>query len=192
MLKLRQGGHADLSRFYNMFEVDFDSEELISKIALHKGMMNGSVELLILYEDESQIEIGYAVCFVKGMYNYVLLKYMGVLPWYRGKGVGVELMRQLNKRYADKQGIIAEITEFDDPEPDHIKKLYKFFSRFGYVEIDSDYRIGGAKANLLVKPVKGTWDIAPIAHRIITDHYSNCLSRLEANRMIDIKAVKKK
>ena len=78
MLKLREGGHADLTRFYTLFEVDFDSEELISKLSLHKGLMNGSVELLVMYDDESQLETAYALCFVKGMYDYVLLKSDGV------------------------------------------------------------------------------------------------------------------
>ena len=118
MLKLREGGHADLTRFYTLFEVDFDSEELISKLSLHKGLMNGSVELLVMYDDESRLETAYALCFVKGMYDYVLLKYFGVLPWYREKGLGVEAMRLLNKRYAGRQGIIAEITEFADPDPE--------------------------------------------------------------------------
>lgn len=123
MLKLREGGHADLTRFYTLFEVDFDSEELISKLSLHKGLMNGSVELLVMYDDESQLEMAYALCFVKGMYDYVLLKYFGVLPWYREKGLGVEAMRLLNKRYAGRQGIIAEITEFADPDPEHLKSF---------------------------------------------------------------------
>lgn len=192
MLKLREGGHADLTRFYTLFEVDFDSEELISKLSLHKGLMNGSVELLVMYDDESQLEMAYALCFVKGMYDYVLLKYFGVLPWYREKGLGVEAMRLLNKRYADRQGIIAEITEFADPDPEHLKKLFKFFARFGYVEIDRDYRISGARAHLFVKPIKGTWDIAPIVHRILNDHYSRCLTRREMARMIDIRPYEKK
>lgn len=192
MLTIRKAGHADLSRFYTMFEVDFDSEELIGKVSLHKALLNGSAELLVMYDDESQLEMAYALCFVSGMYDYVLLKYFGVLPWYRDHGVGVDAMRLLNKRYADKQGIIVELTEFDDPQPDHLKKLFKFFSRFGYVEIDSDVRIGGTKAHILVKPIKGSWDIAPIVHRILNDHYSRCLSRWEMQKMFDIKPVKKK
>ena len=192
MLTIRKGNHTDLNKFYNMFEIDFDSEELISKLSLHKGMMNGSVELLIMFDDETQIEIAYALAFKSGIYDYVLLKYFGVLPWYRGHGMGIEAMRLINKRYADRQGIIAEITEFDDPEPDHVKKLFRFFSRFGYVEIDSDYKIGGTKAHIFVKPIKGDWDIAPIAHRIINDHYSRCLGSREMARLISINAVKRK
>lgn len=186
MLNIREAGHADLSRFYTLFEVDFDSEEMISKLSLHKGLMNGSVELLVMYDDETQLEMAYALCFVKGMYDYVLLKYFSVLPWYRDRGLGVEAMRLLNKRYAGRQGIIAEISEFIDPDPDHVKKLFRFFARFGYVELERDYFISGTRAHILVKPIKGTWDIAPIIHRILTDHYSRCLTRRELAR-IDIR-----
>lgn len=189
MLKLREAGHADLERFYTLFEVDFDSEELISRISLHKGLMNGSTELLVISDDESGLELAYALCFVKGMYNYVLMKYFGVLPWYRDKGIGIQAMRLIHKRYADRQGIIAELTEFPDKDPDRLKKLFKFFARFGYVEINSDYRIGGTKAHIMVKPIKGTWDIAPIAHRILNDHYSRCLNRFEMRKLVEIKRV---
>lgn len=58
------------------------------------------------------------------------------------KGVGIAAMRLINKRYADRQGIIAELTSFEDEDGSMIKGLRKFFARFGYVVVDSDYRIG--------------------------------------------------
>ena len=120
MLTLRKGGHRDLERYYGLMEVDFDSEELIGKLAIHRALSRGDQELLIAYDDETGLEGAYALVCCRGLYGYVLLKYLGVFPWYRGKGLGVELMRLIHKRYAEKQGVIAEITEFDDPEPDHI------------------------------------------------------------------------
>ena len=51
--------------------------------------MNGTAELLIVYEKESGLDLAYALTIVKNIYGYVLLKYMGVLPWYRGRGMGV-------------------------------------------------------------------------------------------------------
>ena len=131
MLTIRKGGHRDLERYYGLMEIDFDSEELLGKLAIHRAISRGEQELLIVYDDESNLEVAYALCGIKSLYGYVLLKYMAVFPWYRGKGLGIQTMRLLNKRYADRQGIIAELTEFDDPEPDHLKKLFKFFSRFG-------------------------------------------------------------
>lgn len=186
MISMRKGGHKDLERYYSAMEMDFDSDELLPKLAIHKGMLNGSMELLVFTEDESNIELGYALVFVKSLYGYVLLKYYGILPWYREHGVGVETMRMINKRYADRQGILAELTEFDDPDEDHLKKLFKFFARFGYVDVPMEYTIRGTKANLLAKPIKGTAELAPVAHRIITDMYSRVLTPGAMFDMIDI------
>ncbi len=191
MIKLRKGGHRDLERFYPVMEMDFDSEELLGKLAIHKALTLGEQELLVVYEDETNMEIGYALVGVKNLYGYVLLKYFAILPWYRGKGVGVEAMRLINKRYADRQGIIAEITEFPDPDENRIKKLFKFFARFGFVEVDCDYAISGVKAHVMVKPIKGTADIAPVVHRIVPDFYRRVLSVSAMFKMIDIKPVKR-
>lgn len=191
MLDMRKGGHAELEKYYSLMEIDFDSRELMGRLSLHRALINGTAELLIVYEKESGLDVAYALTIVKNIYGYVLLKYMGVLPWYRGRGMGVELMRFLNRRYADRQGLIAEITEFPDEDEDRVKKLRKFFARFGYVEVDSDYHIGGVKANLMVKPLKCSGDIGPIAHRIIPDFYTRCLSPRAVGKMIDINPVKK-
>ena len=192
MLTLRKGGHRDLERYYALMEVDFDSEELIGKLAIHRAISKGEAELLIAYDDETKLEGAYALTVCRGLYGYVLLKYMAVFPWYRGKGLGVETMRLIHKRYADKQGVIAELTEFDDPEPEHLKKLYRFFGRFGYEEIASDYRISGTTAHVFVKPIRGEGeDITPVYHRVLTDFYSRVLTPSAMARMIDLKPVGK-
>ncbi len=190
MLNIRKGGHAELEKYYPLMEMDFDSEELIPKLSLHKAIMNGTAEFLVVYEQESKLDVAYALVLSKNLYGYALVKYLGVLPWYRDHGMGVETMRFLNRRYADRQGLIAEITEFPDEDPNRVKKLMKFFARFGYVEVESDYRIGGVKAHLMVKPIKGSADIAPIAHRILPDFYTRCMNDRAVHKMIDIKAVK--
>lgn len=190
MLSIRKGGHAELEKYYPLMEMDFDSEELISKLSLHKAIINRTAEFLIVYEQESNLDVAYALTLCKNLYGYVLLKYLGVLPWYRERGMSVETMRLLNRRYADRQGLIAEITEFPDEDADRVRKLQKFFARFGYVEIESDYRIGGALAHLMVKPIKGSAEIAPIAHRILPDFYTRCMTDRGVRKMIDIRAVK--
>ncbi len=191
MIKLRKGGHRDLERLYPVMEVDFDSEELFGKMAIHKAMTLGEQELLVVYEEETQMELGYALVGVKNLYGYVLLKYFGILPWYRDKGVGIEAMRQINKRYADKQGIIAEITEFEDEDENRVRKLFKFFARFGFVEVGCEYKISGVDAHVMVKPIKGTAEIAPVVHRIVPDFYRRVLSTGAMLKMIDIRPVKK-
>lgn len=187
MLQIRKGGHRDLERFYSMFEVDFDEKELLPKLSIHMAITKGDMELLIVYEEESKLELGYALCFCRGVYGYVLLKYFGILPWYRGKGVGVQAMRLINKYYAQRQGILAELTVFDPDDQDTLRKLRKFFSRFGYEEVPSDYRLGGAEVTLMAKPIKGSSEIAPVAHRMIRDFYSRVLGPARLDRMVDIR-----
>ena len=191
MLTLQNAGQRDLERYYPLLETDFDSEELVGKLALHRGMMNGTVDFLTLHDGDSGMDAGYAVVLTKNLYGYVDLKYMAVMPWFRGRGFGVQLMRELNRRYADAQGVLAEISEFDDPDPDRLRKLRKFFTRFGYEELKSDYRIAGVKTNLYVKPMKGNADLAPVVHRVLPDFYTRFMPASAVWRMLDIKAPEK-
>ena len=189
MIKLEKAGHRDLERYYPLLETDFDSEELLGRLPIHTGMMNGSIEFLVLRDEESRMDAGYALVLTKNLYGYVDLKYFAVMPWFRGRGFGIQLMRELNRRYADRQGIIAELTEFDDPDPDRLKKLRKFFNRFGYEEIQSNYTINGVKANLLVKPIKSSADLTPVAQRVIPNFYTRFMSDNALWSMINIKKV---
>ena len=189
MLTIQKGGHVDLERLYSAMEIDFDEKELIGKWSIHRALSAGDQELLLFNDDQTGMTLGYALVMCRGLYGYVLLKYFAILPWFRGKGQGIEAMRLLNKRYADKQGILAELTAFDDENGDYLRKLRKFFARFGYVQVRSDYRLGGAPVDLMVKPMKGDWDIAPIAHRMIRDFYSRCLRFNAYERMVDIRPV---
>ena len=89
MLQLRKGGHRDLDRYYQLLEIDFDSEELFPKLVMHRAISGGNLELLVMYDDETNIEAAYAVVCPKSEYGYVLLKYMAVHPWYRDKCLGI-------------------------------------------------------------------------------------------------------
>ena len=191
MLAVRTGGHRDLERLYSAFELDFDRRELLPKLSLHKAMMEGDQELLVFYDEESGITAGYALVMVRGVYGYVLLKYFGILQWFREQGLGIQAMRLINKRYADRQGILAELTVFDDADGDYLRKLRKFFARFGYQDVACDYRLGGAPVDLMVKPIRGTAEIAPVAHRMIADFYSRCLRPVSFAKMVDIRPLKK-
>lgn len=190
MLKLRTGTHGELEKYYPLLQADFDDKELLPKLYIHKAMLKGDMELCLIYDEESGIDLAYALVVKRGLYGYVLLKYFGVHPWYREQGLGVQAMRLLNKRYINKQGILAELTVFDDEDDQLLRKLRKFFARFGYVKIKSDYRIGGSEVELMVKPIMGTENIDSYAHRIIRDFYTRCLSPADMEKMIDIKPVK--
>ena len=187
MLAIRKGGHRDLERYYSVFDLDFDKKELLPKLGLHRAISKGDAELLIVYDEESNLELAYALTLCRGLYGYVLLKYFGVLPWYREKGLGVQAMRLLNKRYAEKQGILAELTVFDPEDTETLRKLRKFFGRFGYEKLERSYRLGGAEADLMVKPIKGTAEIAPVAHRILRDLYGRAIGPAALEKMVDIR-----
>ena len=189
MLQLQKLGHRELERYYPLLETDFDSEELLPRLAVHRGMLNGSLEFLTLRDDQSGFDAGYALVLTKNLYGYVDLKYMAVMPWFRGRGLGIQLMRELNGRYRDSQGVIAELTEFDDPDPDRLRKLRKFFNRFGYEEIASDCAIRGVRDNILVKPIRGGADLSGIIHRVLPDFYTRFMPESAVYRMLEIKKV---
>ena len=188
MLKLRVCGHRELERIWSLFELDFDKKELLPKLGVHKAMLRGDVELLAVTEDESRIDLAFALVGCRGLYGYVWLKYLDVIPFYRGKGLGLETMRMLNRRYADRQGVVAEITDFSgDGEGETLRRQRKFFARFGYEEIGSDLKIGGVKDHLMVKPIRGTAEIGPIAHRVMLDFYSRVFSPAALERAVEIR-----
>lgn len=191
MLSIRKCGHKELERYYQLFEMDFDSQEILPKIAVHKALMNGSFELIAVYDEETKMDLAFALVGCKSLYGYVLLKYLSVMPWCRDQGIGIEAMRLINKRYADRQGIIAELTEYSEDDPARRRKLTKFFARFGYVEVESDYHIGGGDVKVMVKPIKGTAELEPVLHRVIPDFYSRFLSPFTMERMVKIRALKK-
>ena len=185
MLTVKTGGHRDLERYYSLFEIDYDHSELLPKLSVHRALSRGDQELLLFRDAESGLVLAYALVMKRSLYGYVLLKYFGVLPWYRGHGIGLEAMRQMNRRYAERQGILAELRGFEDEG--HRRRLRRFFARFGYVELPCAYRLGGEAAELMVKPLQGGAELAPVAHRIVTDFYSRCLGPTALSRMIDVR-----
>ena len=189
MFAIRKGGHRDLEHYYNMFEIDFDKKELLPKLGLHAAISKGDAELLIVYDEDSKIEVAYALTICRSLYGYVLLKYFGVLPWYRGKGLGAQAMRLINKYYAERQGLVAELTVFDPEDTETLRKLGKFFSRFGYEPVPVDYRLGGAEVTLMVKPIQGSADLTPVVHRVIRDFYSRVIGPAKMEKMVEIHRV---
>ena len=98
MLSIRKCGHKELERYYQLFEMDFDSREMLPKLAVHKALTNGSMELLAVVDEESKMDLAFALVATKSLYGYVLLKYLSVMPWCREQGIGIESMRLINKR----------------------------------------------------------------------------------------------
>ena len=187
MLKLRVATVSELFRYYSAMQLDFDERELLPRMAIQKAIRRGDQELLLFYDEDTKMTKGYALCGIRNVYGYVLLKYFGIFSWYQGNGVGVEAMRLLHKRYADRQGILAELTVFQDSEDgEYLRKLKRFFARFGYEEVPVSYRIGGAEVTLTAKPICGSAEIAPVAKRMILDFYSRCLRPGQLEKMLEL------
>lgn len=188
MLKLRKCTLGELGSLYALFESDFDRKELLPRLGVYKAVLKGDMELLAAYDEETKVDLAYALAGCRGIYGYVWLKYLAVNPWYRGKGLGLETMRLLHRRYADSQGVVAEITDFSDPGDggETLRELRKFFARFGYVELDSGVRLGGVDDHVMVKPLRGTEELGPVIHRVLLDFYSRVLSPAQREKMIEL------
>ena len=98
-------------------------------------------------------------------------------------------MRLVNKHYAEKQGLVAELAVFDPADKDTPRKLRKFFSRFGYEAVPCDYKLGGTQVELMVKPLKSSEDVSPVIHRLIRDFYSRVLSPARMEKTVEIRRV---
>ncbi len=185
LLRIQELSAREIGYWYPALQTDFDARELISRRAIQRAVKKGDQEFLLFVDEKTGIPQGYALCGIRNVYGYVLLKYFGILSWFQGKGIGVEAMRLLHRRFAEKQGILAELTVFEDNErEDYLRKLKRFFARFGYQEVPCNVSIGGAKVILTAKPIKGTAEIAPVARRILDDFYSRCLRPSEMEKMI--------
>ena len=188
MLKIQVATPTELGRWYSAVESDFDRRELLPRRAVQRAVRRGDQEFLLFTDEKTGLPEGYALCCTRSVYGYVLLKYFGIFPWYRGQGLGVEAMRLLNRRYADHQGILAELMVFDEEGAEaYLRKLKRFFARFGYESVPFSYRIGGAPVTLTVKPIRGTAEIAPVAGRILADFYTRCLRPTEMEKMLKIR-----
>ena len=187
---VRKAEAAEFERYYSAIQMDFDRRELLPRSSIRHAIRRGDQEFLLFCDEESGIPMGYALCGIRNIYGYVLLKYFGIFSWFQDQGKGVEAMRLLHKRYADRQGILAELTVFEDSEEgDYLRKLRRFFQRFGYEEVACPYRIGGADVTLMVKGIRGTAEIAPVAGRIMKDFYLRCLRPGKLEQMLRIKEV---
>ena len=185
MLVIREADIRDFNRFYSAVMTDFDRRELLPKQGVRRAIRRGDAEFLLFCDEESGLPLGYALCGIRNVYDYVLIKYFGIFSWYRDQGYGVAAMRLLQKRYAERQGLMAELTVFEDSEDgDYLKKLRRFFRRFGFEEEKAPFRLGGAKVTFMVKGLKGTSEVGPVAGRLLLDFYSRVLRPAELEKML--------
>ena len=183
-MKLRNCTQSELGQVWALFESEFDEKELLPRLMVRRALLKGDMELLAMFDEQSRIDVGFALVGCRGLYGYVWLKYIAVLPWYRERGFGIEFMRLLNRRYAHKQGIVAELTAFGEDGGQTLRTLRKFFACFGYVEVESGARLGGTEDHVMVKPIKGTEELEPLIRRVLLDFYSRVTTPAGRRQML--------
>lgn len=183
-MKLRVCSQGELSHAWALFATEFDEKELLPRLAVRRALLRGDMELLAMTDEQSGIDVGFALVGCRGLYGYVWLKYLSVLPWYRERGFGIEFMRLLHRRYAGKQGVVAELTDFGEDGDQTLRALRKFFARFGYVELKSGARLGDTEDHVMVKPIKGTEELEPVIRRVLLDFYSRVTTPLSRQKML--------
>ena len=115
-MKLRVCPQSELIKAWTVFSTEFDEKELLPRLMVRRALLRGDMELLAMTDEQSGLDVGVALVGCRGLYGYVWLKYLAVLPWHRERGLGVEFMRLLHRRYAGKQGIVAELTAFGEDD----------------------------------------------------------------------------
>ena len=68
-LILRNCGHRELEHYYSLFEVDFDKKELLPRLGVHKAMLKGDMELLAVTDEESRLDLAYALVGCRSLYG---------------------------------------------------------------------------------------------------------------------------
>ena len=97
-----------------------------------------------------------------------------------------QVLMDLHKTVADAAEKVLQDAFTPERAKDTLRKLRKFFSRFGYENLPCDYKLGGAPAELMVKPLKSSADLSPVIHRVVRDFYSRVLGPARLNKMVDI------
>ena len=178
---IKKGGHVDLKRIYPMLEFDFQSYELMPRVVLHKALWDKAAELLLL-KDEDGLEHGYAVVLTSCPFGYVLCAWLGVYPTDRQSGLAGELMRLLIEYYADKQGIIIEVTERPDSE-----WLRKFYEKYAFEDTGIPYALSGRPYTLMLRPLRSDKKLTlPLAKVVMEDLYGSAIGAYLTGRFIEV------
>ena len=68
-LILRNCGHRELEHYYSLFEVDFDKKEILPRLGVHRAMLKGDMELLAVTDEESRLDLAYALVGCRSLYG---------------------------------------------------------------------------------------------------------------------------
>ena len=166
-------GARALHRIYRCLRRDFHVYERIPEPLLALAVARGR-QACFSIRDEAGQEYGYAFCCVCSLYGYVLLNYLAIHPEHRGQGVGSAALELLARRFSQRQGLLLELTESPGEEAE-LEARRRLYRRHGFVDVPCDYRLAGVPCRLMCRPLQGTADLAPVAHRILPEIYSQTI-----------------
>lgn len=190
MLRIKKCGHKELHDYYKVMKSDFEKSELPPEIVFQKALLQNQIEFLLIVDDTVKVTIAYAVVCPKSMYGYGLLMYFAVMPWYRGKGLGTDALRLINKRYNSLRGMLLEVTNHPDKATGD--RRIRFYQREGYEIVRcGDYTLFGVPARIMVRQKKGLPDPGPVMHRIMPEIYTHLFSETTVRKNIIVKPYKK-
>lgn len=184
--KLKKGSIADLHRIYGKYmRADFHRYERMPEPVIALAMARGKQELLLITDDSGRLA-GYAICCCRSVYGYVLINYLAVLQQRRGEGIGSAALELLSGYYADRMGLIVELTDTPGEREETLRR-HSFYGRAGFADADSDYRLCGVQTYLMVRPLRAAADISAAAHLILPEIYSHSLPKRAVRAIVDIR-----
>jgi GNAT superfamily N-acetyltransferase len=187
---LRKGDLRDIHEIYRRsMKKEFHRFERMPEWLALGASARGAQELLLL-SNEQGLDVGYLFCVKNSLYGYVLINYLAIFPEYRGGGYGGIALELAADYYSDRQGLIVELTNTPGEEEDTWRRQ-RFYSRWGFEEIPSDYKLGGVETFLMVKPLRGPAQIGSIAHLVIPEIYRTVAPDFMVRRAVEIQPVEK-
>jgi len=190
MLRLKRGSYKEMHQYYANMQQDFEKDELLPEIVFHKAIFQKQADLVLVQDDSIKVTIAYALVCPNSLYGYGLIWYFAVLPWYRGKGLGTEAIKLINRHYGKLRGLLLEVTEVPDTET--ANRRIKFYNNLGYRVVKcGPFKLNGINTKIMVRQSASMPDPGPAMHRILPEIYSHLVSDTTIEKIIDIKPLKK-
>ena len=180
---VRKTEGAETRRIYGVMRREVRSLSRMPLWWLLTAELLGHQECLVV-EDEIGYATGYAICSVQSLYGYVLINFIGLEYDLQSMAA----MERLVAWYGDRQGIIAELT-VEPGEKERFEHNLDFYRSCGFKRVRSNYILAGKTVQLMVRPIRGAWDISTVAHRVVTDIYSAVIPAAVRRKLVKIKPI---
>jgi len=139
---------------------DFPTGELLpfSSYAKRSGMDAYETWLL----EDGKAMLAYAVCAPLSAHGWVLVAYFAVLPEHRSRGVGTQMLEQLQAMYARRAGLLVEVERPRDA-PDEAERALRnrrvaFYVQRGFTLLpDMGYSVFTVPMLLMAHRLNANW-----------------------------------